>query len=209
MAKNKLVVYGMVLAMALSFTACGNGSDAANSANTDNSQVENTSQPETDNQSEEETTTMGRVTAMADNSITIMAMNFGNGKHGDRPNGTPPDGDNKGGRPSGTMAPDGEKPDGTMPADGEKPSGTMTPDGEKPDGTMPADMPKDGRGQGEEKTVIISDSTSIVKQNEDGTTETIDISEITEGTMIEITGTETDGTITATKIQINHTFPEC
>ena len=170
--KNKLLC-GMFLAVSLSLTACGKGN---------NTSVES-SKTESGKQSGEDTTTLGRVTAVADGTITIMAMNFGNHEPG-------------------------QKPEGTMPADmpeefkkGERPRGTMSPDMEEK--FQKGEKPEDGRGQGEEKTVTINDNTSIVKQNEDGTTETVDVSQITEGIMIEITGVESNENIAATKIMIN------
>ena len=130
---------------------------------------------------EESESIMCRVTAVGDNTLTVMSM--GNGNMGERPNG--------------------EKPDGTPSADGEMPNG------EKPDGTPPADAGENGdksgkdKMRGEEKTIIISDSTTIKKENEDGTTEDASLSDISEGSMIKVTGTDSDDGYQASEIVIS------
>lgn len=193
-------------ATALTVTACGGGTTETSNTGTTETQD---SGEETSNAESE--SIMCRVTAVGDNTLTVMSM--GNGNMGERPNGEKPDG-----TPSadGEM-PNGEKPDGTPPADmqkGEKPDGTPSadgemPKGEMPDGTPPADAGENGdksgkdKMRGEEKTIIISDSTTIKKENEDGTTEDASLSDISEGSMIKVTGTDSDDGYQASEIVIS------
>lgn len=173
-------------ATGLTVTACGGGSTETNNTETKDSEKEISNA--------ESESIMCRVTAVGDNSITVMSM---------------------GERPDGEMS-KGEKPDGTPPADmekGEKPDGTQPEDmekGEKPDGTPPADIGEKGEGgagkdqmRGEEKTIIIGDSTTIKKENEDGTTEDASLSDISEGGMLKVTGTSSDAGYEASEIVIS------
>lgn len=187
-------------ATVLTVTACGSETKETSNTETEVSS-EDTSNTESDS-------IMCRVTAVGDNTLTVITM--GNGNRGERPNGTP--------AADGKMQ-NGEKPDGTPPAEGEwkkgeRPDGTPSADGEmtsgqKPEGTPPADAgeheDKSGRGQmrGEEKTILIRDSTVIKKENEDGTIEDVSLSDISEGTMVKVTGTDSDDGYQASEIVIS------
>lgn len=128
------------------------------------------------------------VTEVSDQTIKVMVMK--DGDKGERPDGTrPPEGE----KPEGTMSPEGEKPDGTMPPKGEKPEGTMSPNGEGKQ-----------HMKGEEKTIYLTDTTTIKKENEDGTQEEVTVSDITNGNMLTVTGVAKDDGYEATAIVVSN-----
>ena len=188
-------------ATALTVTACGSETKETSNTGTE-AFIGDTSNAESES-------IMCRVIAVGDNILTVMTM--GNGNRGERPDGTPSADEKRS---------NGENPDGTPPAKGEwkkgeRPDGTPSADdemprGERPEGTPPADAgngDKFGKGQmrGEEKTILISDSTTIKKEKEDGTIEDVSMSDISEGTMLKVTGTDCDDGYQASEIVISST----
>lgn len=192
MKNRKIWVAAFLGATALTITACGSGTTENSNTETTDAQA---SGEETSNAESE--SIMCRVTAVVDNTLTVMSM--GNGNPGERPNGEKPD---------GTPSADGKRPDRER-ADGTPPAGKDMPNGEQPGETPSADegQNRDGFGRnkmrGEEKTIIISDSTAIKKENEDGTIEDASLSDITEGSMLKVTGTDSDDGFQANEIVIS------
>lgn len=175
-AKKWMSVF--ICAMALTTTACGNGTTT-------------TSTEAAGEDTKESESIMCRVTSVGDNSLTVMTM--GNGNRGERPDGTPPaDRENM---------KDGEKPDGTPPAD-YKEKKEQSEDGASGDETK-EDLPENAKNHGEEKTILLSDSTTIKKENEDGTIEECVLSDITEGVMLKVTGTDSENGYQAAEIVIS------
>ena len=157
-----------MLALACSMTACGSASSDSKTTQSENSE-----------ESAQSESLTGRVVSIDGETITVMAFNGENRKGGPKPGETMD--------PNATMPADMEKTEGEPP---EKMDPDVTMD---PNATMSADMEKNGdRMQGEETTVLVSDRTSITKENEDGTTETASVSDLTEGSMIKVTGTITE-----------------
>lgn len=104
---------------------------------------------------------MGRVSAVSEEQITISVFEMSKEKK-------QPD------EVSGGAFEGKERPEGTPPADmqqGERPEGTPPADmqqGERPEGTPPADMQQGRNPEGNEqqdKTILISKSTKIYRQN--------------------------------------------
>ena len=153
--------------------------------------------------------TMGRVTTISSDSLTVDAFSGGM----PFPNGEKPEG-----APDGDFQPpaDGEKPEGfpdgdfQPPADGEKPEGAPDgdfqppADGEKPEGAPDGDFqpPADGeKPETESKTFKLTDSTSFYR-DENGSKTEISSSEIMPGDMVRIVAdgdTASEVTVTAFK----------
>jgi hypothetical protein len=193
--RKRVLTLTMCAAMAaMLITGCGSGSSdttsesSAISSSTDISNQMN------------ENVVYGKVTAVNGQEITyeVLEQDENARSKGEKPEGSAaPDGE-KPEMPEGSAAPDGEapeKPDGSAAPDGEMPEGSAAPDGEKPEmpeGSAAPDGEMQGGGMGgftstgEEKTLTVEDSTKICFISRDGNTQEAALSDITEGTIIQL-----------------------
>ena len=125
MRKKRIIMYGCMVALAVSMVAgCGKNDNQSdeNSQTTSEEQSQSGTRKEQGGPEGRDGSQMVQVTEVEDNTITAKVAKMPQGgESGEKPEGTPPPDRGSGEKPEGTPPPDGgsgQKPEGTPPSDG-------------------------------------------------------------------------------------------
>ncbi len=194
MRKKRIIMYGCMVALAVSMVAgCGKNDNQSdeNSQTTSEEQSQSGTRKEQGGPEGRDGSQMVQVTEVEDNTITAKVAKMPQGgESGEKPEGTPPPDGGSGEKPEGTPPPDrgsGEKPEGTPPPDGGS--------GQKPEGTPPSDggngQESGGRGRGnfefsdETISIHVTSATKITKGGRDDSVEA-SISDIRQNSVLRV-----------------------
>lgn len=165
--------------------AVGNSANEISSNQTSESSIALKDDKENMEKTEKMSGTMGQITSIEGNSITLNVMGSGRGgKNGSKGGMTPPDGEIPSGGETPTALPEGETPpESGQPANTDPPNGGRggksgsNGDMTLPDGSMPAE------GEQQILTITVTDSTVFTNKE---TGETIALSDLAVGDILQV-----------------------